>query len=697
MEWNREHVAEIDEVNTTTTEKIAPTCRICGEKHWPLDPSCLGKKGKKAKAKKSTQLDIRSEQNIKQFAEKISRIKEDSAKAISDARKKLNAETEAKTKAQAQVQAELRARVEAEKKARMETEARTEAEKEYKIKLHQKSQIYEDELSKALKQAKGSAKELDYIKQQLKAEIQTREYAESRANAEIEIRTIFEAQVTEKIKSLVDKLSKVKSQAKEQVLQHAKAIEKIEKKLAAETKARDKAEIKISKKSKKEELLKKTIQTLTEKITKLEVKFANSPGLAKIEKILTKERNEKEKAQQKIRSLTESKKKIQQQANSETRAKSKAEKISEREKQARIEAEKNLQLEKKKVTSSEKNAAKTIANNQKMLTMLQQEKIDFLDKMEVEIRGRVKAEEQLKAVEKELTCLKEKNESQIEAKTGAQAEIQQLRKLEIQAQKKVGSLIQKINKMESEYAQALEEFKLESEDAIKRERQARKCAEKKISAEVKSRAKAEKKAKAEMKKRIRLQENIRHKAKSSDSKKAAIRKPDKKRIDFINIQKSKDGTGALLSIRARDIMQQNLIWANQEDSIQKVLSSMDSHSTDCIIIGNNNRAEGIVTKSDLQGRNSSYLRKLISKFQQTDKDISTQISIKWIMAKPACKLRPNSTFATIMKNMHQFGWRALPVVDLTGKVLGLVTPYSILKIRAMLKLESNPNILTLPK
>ncbi|MHC4265627.1 MAG: CBS domain-containing protein [Planctomycetota bacterium] len=544
MEWNKEQpTVSIEKISTTTIEKIAPTCRLCGQKHWPLDPSCLGKKGAKAKAREKSKaektarneararadaekraaiLEVQTEQKIKSFAEKIARIKEETAQTISETQKKLNAETEAKTKAQAQAQAELRAKIEIEKKALTEAEAR-------------------------------------------------------------------------------------------------------------------------------------------------------------------------------------------------------------------IDAEKNLKLEKKKHLSSEKKAAKTITNNQKMLTMLQQEKKEFLDKIEVEIRDRIKAEEkaksqaksmesaearwnaqiqennkkyedkilqaqeQAKAFEKELIRLKEKNEAQIEVRVTAQAEAKQLRKFKTQAQKKVESLIQKINKIESEHAQALEEFKLKSEKAIKSERQARKEAEKKTFAEAKSRAKAEKKAKVEIKKRLRLQENIRHKAKSSTFKKVAIRKSHKQRINLTNIQKSKDGTGALLSIRARDIMQQNLIWACQEDPIQKVLTSMDSHSTDYVIIGNDGRVEGIVAKSDLLGHNCSYLRKFTSKLQQSDNDVSTQIGIKWVMAKPACKLRPNSTFATIMKSMHQSGWRALPVVDLTGKVLGLVTPYSILKIRALLKLESNPNILTPPK
>jgi len=33
------------------SERFVPTCPICGNKHWPKDPSCLGKKGAKAKAK----------------------------------------------------------------------------------------------------------------------------------------------------------------------------------------------------------------------------------------------------------------------------------------------------------------------------------------------------------------------------------------------------------------------------------------------------------------------------------------------------------------------------------------------------------------------------------------------------------------------------------------------------------------------
>ena len=36
--------------NPSSVGKFVPTCRICKKKHWPLDPSCIGKKGAKAEA-----------------------------------------------------------------------------------------------------------------------------------------------------------------------------------------------------------------------------------------------------------------------------------------------------------------------------------------------------------------------------------------------------------------------------------------------------------------------------------------------------------------------------------------------------------------------------------------------------------------------------------------------------------------------
>ena len=45
------HSKTITGVNPSSAEKFVPICKICGKKHWPLDPSCIGNKGVKAEAR----------------------------------------------------------------------------------------------------------------------------------------------------------------------------------------------------------------------------------------------------------------------------------------------------------------------------------------------------------------------------------------------------------------------------------------------------------------------------------------------------------------------------------------------------------------------------------------------------------------------------------------------------------------------
>ncbi|MHC4842546.1 MAG: CBS domain-containing protein [Planctomycetota bacterium] len=922
MEWNRDQVVETIAKDSQATEKIAPICRLCGQKHWPLDPSCPGKKGRKArikaktenKANKTTQSKIQSEQNIKRFAKKIARIKEESAKAISDVQKQLNAETEAKSKAQAQAQAEIRARIEAEKSIRKEIKDRAEAEKEFQIRLKQKSQAYEDELSRAFKRADSYEKELEDIKHKLGVEKKLRGSAEARANTEIEIRTKFEAQVTERTRSLVDELDEVKTQAKEKITKYIKTIQQVEKKLAAETKARELAERKtsieiekraelkeqintfpqkigqieaeasqavsdvneklkaeteqrakaqtalqaelqnkkrIEEKSKlrvdekldqiqllreqlelkskihEQEIEKVTseadaytklavkvkkqleietagrnkaekiaqseadeknsiqtrlndkIQKLSEKIIQLEDKSENSLPLTTVGKMLNKERKELKKAREKIKSLTESKKTTQKKVRSEVRARAKVEKIAERERHTRIEAEKNLQLERKKRIRTEKKAVQDISKSNKKLQMLQEEKVEALAKVENEVKARVKAEEkadlqskifdsseiqwqerfeesikryeqqisiaqkQIRDLEKEIIHTKQKYEAEADTRARANNQAEQNHRLHEQAKNKIGSLEQKIDVMETEFTQSFEKARTESIKIIEEERRtrieaeqkaqehlwAKEEAEEKALAEAQLRDRAEKKVKAQMKNKMRLEAIIKQQLdtaserenysgmkisrgiswlkpalslfaenncnkKDSEGANSAI---NQKILQNNEVNTPNVGTGALLSIRAIDIMQQNLIWADGEDTIEQVLAKMKTHNTDYIIIGTGGRADGVVAKTDLHGYDCSHLQEYTSKWRNSQYDASLQIAVKWVMNKHVCALSSDTTFAGIMKSMHQNGMRALPIVGVNGQILGLVTPYNVLKVRALLKLESNPNILTQTK
>ncbi|MBA7685460.1 hypothetical protein ES703_93885 [subsurface metagenome] len=151
--------------------------------------------------------------------------------------------------------------------------------------------------------------------------------------------------------------------------------------------------------------------------------------------------------------------------------------------------------------------------------------------------------------------------------------------------------------------------------------------------------------------------------------------------------------GALLATRAKDITQKVIVWGTGDDSVEHALTKMQECDTGYMMIGRDGVLEGIVSKSDLTGALSPYLRRTFAKWHQPLDDATLQIKIKWIMSKPVQTIRSDTSLAVTMENMHRSDGRCLPVVNEQGKVEGLVTVFDILK--ALLK--SSPEISTAGK
>jgi CBS domain-containing protein len=143
------------------------------------------------------------------------------------------------------------------------------------------------------------------------------------------------------------------------------------------------------------------------------------------------------------------------------------------------------------------------------------------------------------------------------------------------------------------------------------------------------------------------------------------------------------------TICAKDIMQQNIVWGSPDDSVQQALTKIQ-HDTDYIMIGRDGMLEGIVSKSDLSGAISPYLRPVFAKWRRPMDDATLQIKVKWIMTKPVQTISPETSLKVIIENIRQSHRRALPVVDQQGKVQGLVTVFEI--FNALLNSYQNPSI-----
>jgi len=132
-----------------------------------------------------------------------------------------------------------------------------------------------------------------------------------------------------------------------------------------------------------------------------------------------------------------------------------------------------------------------------------------------------------------------------------------------------------------------------------------------------------------------------------------------------------------LAICAQDIMRKDVVWSSGDDSIQQVLTKMQQAETAYILVGTDERLEGIISKSDITGAVSIYLRPIFAKWRRPVDDATLQIRVKWIMTRPVRTIRPETSLAQIMDNICRFSQRALPVVDQQGKVRGLVTVFDI--------------------
>ncbi len=141
-----------------------------------------------------------------------------------------------------------------------------------------------------------------------------------------------------------------------------------------------------------------------------------------------------------------------------------------------------------------------------------------------------------------------------------------------------------------------------------------------------------------------------------------------------------DCESKLLWICAKDIMQDQVVWASPDDTVEQALAKMQQHDAGYLVVGQNGALEGILSKSDAAGAVSLYLRPMFAKWRRPSDEATLKIKIKWIMSRPVRTAKPETPLATLMENMCRFGGRVLPVVDEQGKVHGLVTAFDIFQM-----------------
>ena len=132
-----------------------------------------------------------------------------------------------------------------------------------------------------------------------------------------------------------------------------------------------------------------------------------------------------------------------------------------------------------------------------------------------------------------------------------------------------------------------------------------------------------------------------------------------------------------LGIFAKDIMRREVVWGGPDESVQESLTKMEQADASYMIVGTQGVPEGIVSKCDLTGTISPYLRPMFAKWRRPLDDATLQIKIKLIMSTPVHSVTLETSLAEIMEKMRQSRRRCLAVIDPQDQIQGLVTTFDI--------------------
>jgi len=155
-----------------------------------------------------------------------------------------------------------------------------------------------------------------------------------------------------------------------------------------------------------------------------------------------------------------------------------------------------------------------------------------------------------------------------------------------------------------------------------------------------------------------------------------------------------DQNKILMKLTAADVMRTDLVWAGPDNTVEELVARMQQHDTAYLMIGEENKLEGIISKSDVRGALSPYLQSMFAKWRSSMDTATLQIKAKWVMSRPVRTVRPDATLKLVVQTMSEHGGRCMPVIDQQGKLQGLITVFDIFQV---LLRSSNPNVSSIDK
>jgi CBS domain-containing protein len=133
-------------------------------------------------------------------------------------------------------------------------------------------------------------------------------------------------------------------------------------------------------------------------------------------------------------------------------------------------------------------------------------------------------------------------------------------------------------------------------------------------------------------------------------------------------------------VLVKDIMVSDVIWVEEDCPIGQVFERLESRSAAYALVGTDGHASGIISRTDVAGSISPYLKPQFARWRRPQDDATLDIKAKWAMSKPVRMVNISTPAFIAAARMLQWHVGCLPVADESGQIKGMLTRYELMKL-----------------
>ncbi len=132
-------------------------------------------------------------------------------------------------------------------------------------------------------------------------------------------------------------------------------------------------------------------------------------------------------------------------------------------------------------------------------------------------------------------------------------------------------------------------------------------------------------------------------------------------------------------IEVRHIMTRDLITADPDETLESVKRKLIANNIQHIPVVDGRKILGIISKGDLHRMEHHFSVFKSEKALESNKVIFSTVLASEIMVKHLVTLKESDTASIAVDLFRENLFHALPVVDATGNLVGMITPLDLLK------------------